>query len=135
MTVRICLLGLAAVLVSRPALSDDSYPDLRGSWKGTVEAVSVDQGQPAPKPEFGSYTASFEITEQEDRRFAGQYTFEGGGPKWIVGIITDPGRFLWSEPGGIAMGTIEGADAISFCYLRSTEFDQIASCERYQRDN
>jgi len=126
-------LVVASGVIAVPAIAQDSYPDIRGTWKGDVQAVSVDEGQPDARPTFGTYAAAIEIAEQQDRRFAGDFSFGKSDSRAIVGVFTEPDRILWSEPGGFAHGKVIDDNVIEVCYVRSTEFDQVASCERYQR--
>lgn len=126
-------LVVAFGLLALPAIAQEHHhPDLVGVWKGKIDAVSVSGGEDA-KAVFGTYDAMVEITEEQGDRFAGAFTFEDESPKRFVGVFTEPGRILWAEPDGFAHGKVINNEVIEVCYVRSTEAEQVASCERFQR--
>ena len=72
------------------------------------------------------------IDQQQDRRFAGTFTMSHG-TKPIVGVIKDDGEIWWSEPGGFVEGRLTDPDTIEGCYIRVSQFSQLAACEELKR--
>jgi hypothetical protein len=125
--------GLSLLAASAIA-QEHKHPGIVGVWTGEIDAVSVAVGEGA-KPVFGTFTARLEITEQQGERFAGTFQLEDESPKHLVGVFTEPGHILWAEPDGFAHGRVIDNEQIEVCYVRSTDVDQVASCERYQRQH
>jgi hypothetical protein len=129
------MLAAIAGLLALPAVAQEHrHPNLVGTWKGEIDAVSVGSGEDA-KPAFGTFTATVEITDAQDERFAGTFQFESETPTPFVGVFTEPGRILWAEPNGFAHGRVINNEIIEVCYVRATAAEQVASCERYQRQH
>ena len=78
--------------------------------------------------QFGVVDITVVIDAQEDRRFAGTITMSGA-TKPVVGVITKSNRIMWSEPGGFVEGHLADANTIEGCFLRVSEFSQLAACE------
>jgi hypothetical protein len=47
-------LAMASGVIAVPAMAQDTYPDIRGTWKGEVQAVYVHEGVPDARPTFGT---------------------------------------------------------------------------------
>jgi hypothetical protein len=127
------LFAAALGLVAVPAIAQEhQHAGIVGVWKGQIDAVSIGAGEGA-KPVFGTFAATVEITEQQGERFAGTFTLESDAPEPFVGVFTEPGRILWAEKDGFAHGRVIDSEVMEVCYVRASEGDQVASCERYQR--
>lgn len=92
---KIAVLFAAAALFAAPALADD-VPQIVGTWTGTYEGASVDDGFLA-----GDYT--LEIAEQKGRAFRGEITYSEGDASSsaaIAGAI-DGDRIIFAGDDGV----------------------------------
>ncbi len=122
----------AALLMSHafaavPAAADD-IPNLVGTWVGENRTVSDKKGYKI----WGEKTV--EITEQQDRRFRGHFTYPAGTKKFFGVIYPDNTSFTWvaSDSKGYNHGRILGPDRIAACYVESGE-DATAGCAELTR--
>ena len=102
-------------------------PDLMGSWEGTNRTVSDLKG-------FKEWNKTVHITEQQDRRFKGNFTY-ADGTKHFSGVIYPGNRsFSWvsSDSKGYLNGRILGPDTISACYVESGD-QSTAGCAELTR--
>lgn len=110
-------LALAAILGWSPARADDEahIPNLVGTWVGENRTVSDKKGYRI----WGTKTV--EITEQQDRRFRGHFTYAGGTKSFFGVIYPDDISFTWvaSDSHGYNHGRILGPDRIAACYVES----------------
>jgi hypothetical protein len=122
-------LALGLVLAA-PAESEtaDSIPNLVGTWTGENRTVSDKKGYKI----WGQKTV--EITEQQDRRFRGHFTYADGTKQFFGVIYPDNVSFTWvaSDSKGYNHGRILGPDRIAACYVESGE-DATAGCADLQR--
>ena len=117
-----------AVLVGAPAVAQDNYPDITGTWTGTGDSVMRSGDGPVT---FAEDAITQVVTEQRGRRFAGEMHSTAGGETFksrFVGVFVDETRFLWSEPGGFLEGRLVDADTIHSCYAGTAEDPIIAAC-------
>lgn len=132
-TLFLATLGVAlAALIANPVGAADNFPDLRGTWTGKGEGVFVRSPGSPKHSQFGSVDISLVINAQQDRRFAGTITMSGG-TKPIAGVVTTSGSIWWSEPGGFVEGRLTDADTFEGCYVRVSQFSQLAACEVLKR--
>jgi hypothetical protein len=125
---------LGAMLVSAiPALAQDAYPDLRGTWTGTADQVARALDRSGGVFQSGAMTLV--IDAQQDRRFYGGIDVVEGAArlKVDVGVFTNQEEFRWAEPSGEVEGHMVDADTIEACYLRISAFSQVAACETLTR--
>jgi hypothetical protein len=126
---------LGAMLVSAiPALAQDAYPDLRGTWTGTADQVARALDRSGGVFQSGAMTLV--IDAQQDRRFYGGIDVVEGAARLkldIVGVFTNQEEFRWAEPSGEVEGHMVDADTIEACYLRISAFSQVAACETLTR--
>lgn len=110
----LAILALAAVALD-VARAEDEIPHLVGTWVGENRTISDKKGY----REWG--TKIIEITEQKDRRFRGQFTYEDGTKHFFGVIYPDNVTFTWvaSDSKGYNHGRILAADRISACYVES----------------
>jgi hypothetical protein len=118
---------LHAVAVE-PAAAADDIPNLIGTWVGENRTVSDKKGYKI----WGEKTV--EITEQQDRRFRGHFTYPAGTKKFFGVIYPDNVSFTWvsSDSKGYNHGRILGPDRIAACYVESGE-DATAGCAELTR--
>lgn len=122
------LVGALAALVVGPLNAAETFPDLRGTWSGTGDGVFVTSPGSPNNARFGSVDITLVIDAQQDRRFAGTITMSGGA-KPIVGVVTTSGSIWWSEPGGFVEGQLSDPDTFEGCFVRVSQFSQLAACE------
>lgn len=121
-----------ATFIAGPAVAADAYPDLKGTWTGKGDGVFVTSPGSPTHSQFGAVEVTLVIDAQEDRRFAGTITMSGA-TKPIVGVISISDTILWSEPGGFVEARLTDANTIDGCFLRVSEFSQLAACEVLKR--
>lgn len=114
---------VAAVAAGARAEGEDDIPNIVGTWVGENKTISDKKGY----RDWG--TKIIDITEQKDRRFRGQFTYEGGTKKFFGVIYPDNVSFVWvaSDSKGYNHGRILSADRISACYVESGE-EATAGC-------
>lgn len=106
----------------------DTIPNLVGTWVGENRTVSNKKGYQV----WGQKTV--EITEQQDRRFRGHFTYPEGTKNFFGVIYPDNTSFTWvaSDSKGYNHGRILDADHIGACYVESGE-DATAGCAELTR--
>lgn len=111
-----------------PALADEPIPNLVGTWIGENRTVSDKKGYTV----WGQKT--IEITEQQDRRFRGHFTYPDGTKHFFGVIYSDNTSFTWvaSDSKGYNHGRILDADRIGACYVESGE-EATAGCAELVR--
>lgn len=117
------LLLLAGAANSASAQDDKDIPNLVGTWVGENRTVSDKKGYKI----WGEKTV--QITEQQDRRFRGTFTYPDGTKNFFGVIYPDNISFTWvaSNSKGYNHGRILGPDRIGACYVESGE-DATAGC-------
>jgi hypothetical protein len=113
----------------RPAAAEDGkIPNLVGTWVGENRTVSDKKGYHV----WGEKV--IEITEQQDRRFRGHFTYAGGTKNFFGVIYPDNTSFTWvaSDSHGYNHGRILDADHIGACYVESGA-DATAGCAELAR--
>lgn len=122
--------SLAAFFGSSLARAGDgNIPNLVGTWVGENRTVSDKKGYQV----WGTKTV--EITEQQDRRFRGHFTYPAGTKKFFGVIYPDNISFTWvaSDSQGYNHGRILGPDRIAACYVESGP-DATAGCADLTRE-
>ena len=107
---------------------DAAIPNLVGKWVGENRTVSDKKGYKI----WGEKTV--EITEQQDRRFRGHFTYAEGTKNFFGVIYPDNVSFTWvaSDSKGYNHGRILGPDTIAACYVESGA-DATAGCAELAR--
>ena len=131
-TVLASLAVALTILIGDPVGAADNFPNLRGTWTGKGEGVFVTSPGSPDHSQFGTVDISLVIDSQQDRRFAGTITMSGE-TKPIVGVISTSGSIWWSEPGGFVEGQLTDPNTIEGCYVRVSQFSQLAACEVLKR--
>jgi hypothetical protein len=121
---------VAGVLLAPLASAGEpaKIPNLVGKWVGENKTLSPQKGFKV----WGEKT--IEITEQQDRRFRGHFTYPAG-TKHFVGIIyPDNTTITWvaADSKGYNHGHIFDGDHISACYVESGE-DATVGCAELTR--
>lgn len=122
------LFAFAFLIGSPRAEPADSIPNLVGTWVGENRTVSDKKGYKI----WGEKTVK--ITEQQDRRFRGTFTYADGTKNFFGVIYPDNISFTWvaSNSKGYNHGRILGPDRIAACYVEAGE-DATAGCADMQR--
>lgn len=106
----------------------NAIPNLVGTWVGENKTISDKKGYKI----WGQKTV--EITEQQDRRFRGQFTYPEGTKNFFGVIYPDNSSFTWvsSDSKGYNHGRILDADHIGACYVEAGA-EATAGCAELQR--
>jgi hypothetical protein len=128
--VRVALLSAAILAAggSLAAATDAEIPNLVGTWVGENRTVSDKKGFVV----WGEKTVV--ITEQQDRRFRGHFTYPGGTKNFFGVIYPDNISLTWvaADSHGYNHGRILGPDRMGACYVESGA-DATAGCAELQR--
>ncbi len=92
-------------------------PNMIGTWSGVNVTVSDEKGY----KEWPNKTVT--ITEQQDRRFRGTFTYPDGTKNFFGVIYPDNKSFTWvSTPShGFVHGRIMADNTIGACYVETYE--------------
>ena len=120
--------GLVGVMVKHHFFKCDEIPNMIGTWKGKNVTVSDLKGY----KEWGEKVVH--ITEQQDRRFRGTFTYPDGTKNFFGVIYPDNISFTWvaSNSHGFNHGRILGKNQIGACYVESWE-QATAGCATLER--
>lgn len=101
----------------------DTIPNLVGTWKGENRTISPQKGYHV----WGEKTVV--ITNQQDRRFRGHFTYPAGTKNFTGVIYPDNVSFTWvaADSKGYNHGRILSDDRIGACYVESGE-EATAGC-------
>ena len=128
----------AAVFVAGPlpALAEDVWPDIVGTWTGvSMDVQLTSEGSDAI---FSSEPVIQVINRQQDRRFTGtMHSGPDASEQYkvaFVGVFVDPEHFRWSEPNGFLEGRMIDKDTIESCYVRTGPDNQDAACQTLKRE-
>lgn len=126
----LCMLPGASDTTPALAGEPNAIPNLVGTWIGENKTVSDKKGYRV----WGQKT--IEITEQQDRRFRGHFTYPDGTKHFFGVIYPDNTSFTWvaSDSKGYNHGRILDADRIGACYVESGE-EATAGCAELVRRN
>lgn len=122
-------LAVVALAASVATAEDESkIPNLVGTWVGENRTISDKKGYKV----WGEKTV--EITEQQDRRFRGHFTYPEGTKNFFGVIYPDNTSFTWvaSDSHGYNNGRILDSDRIAACYVESGP-DATAGCAELSR--
>lgn len=128
----------AAMIVCASSAGAQDYPDLRGTWTGTVEAVRAQpeatnvMGEGTPTLTLVEIPAEVVIDQQDGRRFVGT----ASGETWsnpFVGVIASDGSLLWAEQDGIVQARLLEDGTLDYCYLEASDLRQLAACATLTR--
>jgi len=126
--------GLVITSAVSMAQGTDGYPDMRGQWKGTAEAVVTGSGphNRAGKPgETRTHNQEFtlNITRQEGPKFWGELVSKDEVTKKL-GVFTSDKQTIYmvDDVGGHNIGKLIGPDKFEACYQRPGKDHMLAGC-------
>jgi hypothetical protein len=133
------LVVIGASIAFAGTANAQDYPDLKGTWGGTVEVVSARSdpasllGKNAATVDFSEVPVEVVIDRQKGRRFAGRVS----GKDWskhLVGAFASGDTIVWAEPDGHVSGRLLGSDTLDYCYVESEELRQMTACAHLTRN-
>ena len=109
------------------SMASENIPNLVGTWIGINKTVSEDRG-------FRSWEKKVEITEQNERRFKGKFSYTDGTKNFFGVIHPDNKTITWvaTNSRGYNMGKLLDQNKISACYVESG-IDATAGCAELTR--
>lgn len=122
------LAAMVGVSSSAGAGDDSAIPNLVGTWVGENRTISDKKG-------YKTWSEKkVVITEQQDRRFRGNFTYADGTKNFFGVIYPDNLFFTWVAPNakGYNHGRILGPDRIGACYVEAGE-EATAGCAELVR--
>lgn len=137
---RRALVLLPFLLAATPALGDE-IPNLVGTWKATAYAVHLGSNPYRPTEGTGAnfpeaaLEFTFIVSEQHDRRFAGE--LNGGDFKeTFIGMLQpDNGGGIILDEDGRYDFTLRDANTIESCYAHSYPKSKVVACYSLIRQN
>jgi hypothetical protein len=126
--------------LSGTAGAQDAYPDLKGSWVGPGQSVTLgetdqwpDAGPAAPVFRQGSWTVV--IDRQEGSLLSGtQGLTDGTRRDPLLGVIRgDRTTILMVDDDGSFVTQLTGPDAMEMCRVEVTEDSQLVGCRQLTR--
>ena len=129
---------LAALLLaaaSHQVLADD-IPDLKGSWKGTVDSAVMVGNTPYRSAEDGKpYTFAKEaivftldIADQQGARFAGKMTGKDRSETLIGHLYPDNRSGMMLDDDGQYLFSLSAAGTMEVCYNHSKPDSKVIAC-------
>lgn len=126
------LVTILLVVSAAPTLSakPNGVPNLLGTWVGENRTISPRKGYRI----WGE--KKIIITDQQDRRFRGHFTYPGGTKHFVGVIYPDNISFTWvaADSKGYNHGRILNVDRMSACYVESGP-DATAGCAELVRQD
>jgi hypothetical protein len=108
-----CAFALIALATVSTAAAQSAVPDLRGTWKGESQSITLGGGNAQHK--------------QDGRRFSGIFSSPRGGSK-VVAVMSRGGTIFLADAEGFSNGTMLAPDRMELCYLKHGPDARIASC-------
>lgn len=136
------MIAAGGLLMTSVAMSQGAggYPDMRGQWKGTSEAVVVGTGphnrsdsQPG-KPRTSNQDFTLSITHQDGPTFWGELDFRGEITTKL-GVIASDKRTIYmvDNVGGHNTGTLISPNTFEACYQRPGRDHFVIGCTIFHR--
>jgi hypothetical protein len=140
----ISTIATIVVLAAAPSWAQTPAPlDMKGTWKGTGEAI-ID-GLPTAHPPAAAGTSSagnyrlrattytYKIEGQDGRRFWGTVTSDAVNER-LLGSLSADGKWIYmAGKDGILDGQFVDADTIEMCYRQVTATAAIVACNQMKR--
>ena len=143
MTIRICTssLILAGVLaVSGSAVAQQPYPDLKGTWVGPAQVVTLGKSDHWPntgetEPIFREGSWTLVVDRQDGNRFAGSHGLtEGTRRDPVVAVIREDRRTIHMvDDDGTFLTILTGPDTMELCRTEVTPDSSIVGCRQLTR--
>jgi hypothetical protein len=142
MMTRICASSLVVsfLAASSPAVAQQSYPDLKGTWIGPGQSVTQGKtdhwsntGETGPVFREGSWTLV--VDRQEGNRFTGSHGLtEGTRRDPILGVIRADQRTIHMvDDDGTFLTILSGPDTMEMCRTEVTAASRLVSCRQLTR--
>jgi hypothetical protein len=136
----IAVTGLLMISAVSMAQGTGSYPDMRGQWKGTSEAVVTGTGphnradnEPG-KPRISSQEFTLNITRQEGPKFWGELVSKSEVTTKLGVIASDKQTiYMVDNVGGHNIGKLIGPNQFEACYQRPGRDHFVTGCTMFQR--
>ena len=119
-------------LLSSPALSEQTYPDLKGTWVGSDTGAFVTAMQFGTKAVPETVQIKLMVDQQNGKHLSGTISSAQIGQPFS-GVIKSDGGILMSQPTGLVEARLLGNDTIETCYVRISAFSQMATCAELKR--
>ena len=125
-----------------PAPAAATISDMKGTWKGTGEAIVSGlaahhpPGSPAKAAgnhRLRSQTFTYKIEGQDGKRFWGTVTSDAAVEQ-IIGSISPDGKWVYiAAREGLLDGTVVDKDTVQFCYRHISPPTMIVACNEMKR--
>ena len=131
------IIALTALVVP-PAVAQNAFPDLRGTWKGDSESIVWGNGNahypPSQQadPRLTSIPFTFTIDKQEGRRLSGTFS-SPKSTEAVIGVISRTGTIFLADDDGTDYATLIGPNRMEICHLQGGPDTRIAACTEYTR--
>jgi hypothetical protein len=119
---------------------DTGYPDMRGQWKGTAEAVVVGSGphnragSKLGEPRTSNQEFTLNITRQEGPKFWGELVSKDDVTTKLGVIASDRQTiYMVDNVGGHNTGKLIEPNKFEACYLRPGRDHALAGCTIFHR--
>ena len=133
-------IALALGLLLAPASAfAQQVPDLKGTWKGTNEAVVLGSGPhhqegARAEPRTSSQEVTMTVAGQEGRRFWGEFA-TATDKEPVLGIIGSDGSSIYmADPDGYILGSLTDDGQMDLCYLRAGSDLTVAACALLRKE-
>jgi hypothetical protein len=120
------------------SVTQSSFPDLRGTWKGESETIVMGAGNShhpeatPPEPRLTSVPFTLTIDRQEGRRFSGTFS-SARATEVVIGVMSRTGTLFVVDDDGYDFATLLGPNRMEMCYLHVAPDSRIASCTELTR--
>jgi hypothetical protein len=141
--IRICASSLivAGVLaVSGSAVAQQPYPDLKGTWVGPGQSVTVGKTDHWPSvtetgPVFREGSWTFVVDRQEGNRFTGSQGLTGGNRRdLVIAVIREDRKTMHMiDDDGTFESILTGPDTMEMCRIELTLNSRIVGCRQLTR--
>jgi hypothetical protein len=142
MMTRICASSLVVgfLAASSPAVAQQSYPELKGTWIGPGQSVTQGKmdhwpntGETGPVFREGSWTLV--VDRQEGNRFTGSHGLtEGTRRDPILGVIrADRTTIHMVDDDGTFLTILTGPDTMEMCRTEVTAASRLVGCRQLTR--
>jgi len=132
--------GLLMTSAVSMAQGPGSYPDIRGQWKGTSEAVVSGTGPHNPsdsepaKPRTSNQEFTLNITRQDGPKFWGELVSKSEVTTKLGVIASDKQTiYMVDNVGGHNIGKLIAPDKFEACYQRPGRDHFVTGCTMFQR--
>lgn len=127
---------LAGLVLAGPAMAQESWPDLVGTWVGTSRAIVTANsghytGGQGEQPRFVSSELVVTFTQQDRGRYIGTITSAGHTEPKLMVVAEDRKTLRTTDNDGTSVGTILDANSFELCYAQNNP--SVVSCVVFRR--